>query len=102
VQRELCNLVNLIPTFKQPTRRFVAAVVKMKVLDSEYLAGSGESCTHASSFMGKDARIRSWLTLNDRPSLRCHFEFPMISFLAARVLGIPNHTRSTHYIQILP
>ena len=101
VERELCDLVDLVAALEQAAGGLVAQVVKTQVLDPKYLARAGEGRPDASRLVGEDVCAASGLRFHERPGLRRVLESTVIAFLRGRVFGVP-HDPGTGSLVVVP
>jgi hypothetical protein len=81
VQRELCDLVNLIAALEQSAGRFAWKIMKAKVCDPEQLRSSGKCSADAFRVVGIDVFALLRLFLNNRPGVGRVFEAAVVPSL---------------------
>ena len=69
MQRELGDLVDVIPEFEEPADRLMAQIVKPQILDSKDAAGTGERIAHAFGVVWENVPAALGLSMHDVPNL---------------------------------
>jgi hypothetical protein len=92
MQRELSDLLNLVPIFKQSARCLMPQVVEAQVLNSEEVARTRERRSNTLRLIRENVLARARLPLHDLPSFRRVLEASMVPLLLGRVFGVPHQS----------
>jgi hypothetical protein len=101
MERELRDLVDLIPALEKATGSLMPQVMKSEIYDSKDMAGSCECSADALRLVREYVlAVRVWLPLNDSPCFRRVFEATVVSLLRGRVLCVSDQTSAEFGIVI--
>lgn len=102
MKSKLSNFVDLIATFEEPTRGFVAQIVESQVLNIEHSACSSESGADALGIVREDIRTVLRLALYDLPRLLRVLKLSVVTLPGRRMLRVTDPARASFGIVVVP
>lgn len=102
IEAKITDKALQVSTFKKTARGFVPEVMESQILNTQQTAGPRERSADALGVIGKDVFARLGLLGGEGPALRRVLEPSMVSVLACRVLGVPDHAGPCGFVVIAP